>query len=154
MERTIRRIDRAISEEEAKEILKRGEYGVLSTASRDGRPYGVPLSYGYTGDMIYFHCALEGRKIDVIQENNRVSFCVVGKTEVVPEIFGTKYESVIVFGRVSEATGDEKHKGLLELLKKYSPGFIKEGLQYMETAGGKSKVFKIMIESMTGKARK
>ena len=71
-----------------------------------------------------------------------------------PDKFATKYESVIVHGKVSEVTGDEKQKGLLELLKKYSPGFIREGLQYIENAGGKTRVYKIMIESMTGKSRK
>lgn len=154
MERIIRRIDRAISENESRDILKKGEYGILSTVSVDGQPYGVPLSFIYTRDVIYFHCALEGQKVDNIKGNNGVSFCVVGKTEVLPDKFGTKYESVIVFGKVSEVKGDEKQKGLLELLKKYSPGFIKEGLQYIENIGGKTRVYKIVIESMTGKSRK
>jgi nitroimidazol reductase NimA-like FMN-containing flavoprotein (pyridoxamine 5'-phosphate oxidase superfamily) len=47
---TIRRKDRALSEEEAFKILKAGEYGVLSTVGEDGYPYGVPVSYAYTGD--------------------------------------------------------------------------------------------------------
>jgi nitroimidazol reductase NimA-like FMN-containing flavoprotein (pyridoxamine 5'-phosphate oxidase superfamily) len=154
MERKMRRIDRAISEGEAKEILQKGEYGILSTVSVDGQPYGIPLSFAYTGDGIYFHCALEGQKVDNVRGNHRASFCVVGKTEVLPEKFGTKYESVIVFGKVAEVTGDEKQKGLLELLKKYSPGSIKEGLHYRKTDGGKTRVYKIAIESMTGKSRK
>ena len=83
-----------------------------------------------------------------------MSFCVVGKTEVLPESFATRYESVIVFGKAFELTGDEKHKGLFELVKKYSPGFIKEGLQYIENAFHKAAAYKIVIESVTGKARK
>ena len=154
MQRKMRRVDRALSEEEAKEILTGGEYGILSTASQEGQPYGVPLSYSYTGESIYFHCALEGSLIDTVRENDKVSFCVVGKTQVLPEKFSTKYESVIVFGRVSEVSGDEKQNGLLELVKKYSGGFIKEGLKYIENDGGKTRVYKIVIESMTGKARK
>jgi nitroimidazol reductase NimA-like FMN-containing flavoprotein (pyridoxamine 5'-phosphate oxidase superfamily) len=154
MERKIRRTDRVIPESEARDILQKGEYGILSTVSIDGQPYGVPISFSYTGDVIYFHSALEGQKVDNIKENSSVSFCVVGKTKVLPDKFGTKYESVIVHGKVSEVTGDEKQKGLLELLKKYSPGFIKEGLQYIEDAGGKTRVYKIMIESIAGKSRK
>jgi nitroimidazol reductase NimA-like FMN-containing flavoprotein (pyridoxamine 5'-phosphate oxidase superfamily) len=154
MERNIRRIDRAIPESEAREILQKGEYGILSTVSIDGQPYGVPLSFSYTGDAIYFHCALEGQMVGNVKDNNSISFCVVGKTEVLPDKFATKYESVIVHGKVSEVTGDEKQKGLVELLKKYSPGFIKEGLQYINNTGRKTRVYKIMIESMTGKSRK
>src|SRR5512139_1817387 len=110
----MRKKDRAVSEDEAKGILLKGEYGILSTVSPDGQPYGVPLNYSYTGDGIYFHCAVEGHKLENIQANNKVSFCVVGQTEVLPEKFSTKYESVIVFGEASEVTGDEKHKGLIE----------------------------------------
>jgi len=154
MERKMRRIDRALSEEETKAILIGGEYGILSTASKDGQPYGVPLSYSYTEKSIYFHCAREGHVIDTVRENDKVSFCVVGKTQVLPEKLSTKYQSVIVFGSVSEVSGDEKQKGLLELVKKYSGEFIKEGLRYLENDGGKTRVYKIVIGSMTGKARK
>ena len=154
MTKTMRRADRAIPDSEAKEILQAGEYGVLSTVSVDGQPYGVPVSYSYTGDVIYFHCAVEGHKLENLSGNNRVSFCVVGKTQVLPDKFATNYESVIIFGKAFEVTDDEKHTALVELLKKYSPGFMEKGLRYIEGDSGKAKVYKIVIESMTGKARK
>jgi uncharacterized protein len=154
MERKIRRADRAIPESEAKQILQAGEYGILSTVSADGQPYGVPVSYAYTGEAIYFHCAVEGHKLDNLSNNNRVSFCVVGKTQVLPDKFATNYESVIVFGEAVEVTDDEKHVGLVELLKKYSPDFMEKGERYIKGDGPKAKVYKIMIDSMTAKARK
>jgi hypothetical protein len=154
MERKIRRTDRVQSESEAKGILEKGEFGILSTASLDGQPYGVPISYSYTGNVIFFHSAIDGHKLENLRKNNRVSFCVVGRTEVLPDQFSTKYESAIVFGKAFELTDAEKHKGLLEIVKKYSPGFIKEGLQYIENAANKARVYKIVIESITGKSRK
>jgi nitroimidazol reductase NimA-like FMN-containing flavoprotein (pyridoxamine 5'-phosphate oxidase superfamily) len=150
----MRRVDRALSEAEAKVILMGGEYGILSTASIDGQPYGVPFSYSFMGESIYFHCAREGHVVDNARENDRVSFCVVGKTQVLPEKFSTMYESVVVSGIVSEVSGEEKQKGLLELVKKYSGGYIKEGQKYIENDGDKTRVYKIVIESMTGKAKK
>ena len=43
----IRRQDRLLSEARAYEILKEGEYGVLSMRTEDGEgAYGIPLSYG------------------------------------------------------------------------------------------------------------
>ena len=152
--RPMRRSDRAIPDSEAKALLEQGEYGVLSTASADGQTYGVPVSYAYTGEAIYFHCALEGHKLDNLDSNQRVSFCVVGQTQVLPDKFGTHYESVIVFGKALEVTGDEKHTGLLELLMKYSPDFIEKGERYINGDGPKARVYKITIESMTGKARR
>ena len=154
MERKIRRAERAIPNSEAKAILQAGEYGVLSTVSEDGQPYGVPVSYSYAGDAVYFHCALEGHKLENLSSHNKVSFCVVGKTRVLPDKFATNYESVIVFGTAFEITAEEKHQGLLEILKKYSPGFIDKGLRYIDNDGHKARVYKIVIESMTGKSRK
>jgi nitroimidazol reductase NimA-like FMN-containing flavoprotein (pyridoxamine 5'-phosphate oxidase superfamily) len=154
MERKIRRTDRALSEGETKSILEKGEYGILSTASLDGQPYGVPVNYSYTGDVIYFHCAREGHKLENLKENNRVSFCVTGKTEVLPEKFATRYESAIVFGKAFELADDEKYNGLLEIVKKYSPGFLEEGRQYIKDASHKARAFKIVIESIAGKSRK
>ncbi len=154
MERKMRRADRAIPDNEARQILQAGEYGVLSTVSAEGQPYGMPVSYSYSGNVIYFHCAMEGHKLDNLSANNKVSFCVVGKTQVLPDKFATNYESVIVFGRAFEVTGDEKQTGLVELLKKYSPGFLDKGLRYIDGDGPKARVYKIVIESLSGKARK
>ncbi len=154
MERKIRRAERAISKREAHEILRAGEYGILSTVSADGQPYGVPVSYAYTGEAVYFHCALEGHKLDNLGSNNKVSFCVVGKTQVLPDKFATNYESVILFGKAYEVADAEKQIGLVEILKKYSPGYIEKGLRYIDGDGHKARVYKIAIETMTGKARK
>jgi nitroimidazol reductase NimA-like FMN-containing flavoprotein (pyridoxamine 5'-phosphate oxidase superfamily) len=71
-----------------------------------------------------------------------------------PGKFATNYESVIVFGKAVEVTDDEKHMALVELLKKYSPSFMEKGLRYIEGDGPNARVYKIVIESLTGKARK
>jgi len=150
----VRRKDRQLTDSETSLILEKGEYGVLSTVSSDNEPYGAPLNYCLIDKNIYFHCALEGRKIDNIKNNHKVSFCVVGNTEVMPEKFGTKYESCIVQGVASEAFGQEKQMALEGLLHKYSDDFFSEGLGYIEKLGDKARVFKISIESISGKARK
>ena len=154
MPRPIRRADRALTDEQAIDILQKGEYGVLSTVSPDGQPYGVPVSFAYTGNALYFHCAVEGHKLDNLASNPRVSFCVVGATEVLPDKFATRYESAIVFGTAHELTGDEKHAGLTEILKKYSVDFMEKGEKYIDSDIEKTRVFKIEIEALSGKARR
>lgn len=154
MTHEMRRKDRAINSEEAMELLVRGEYGVLSTCDQDGQPYGIPLSYCVIAGGIYFHAATAGRKLDCIAENSRVSFIVVGSTEVLPEKFSTRYESVIVTGRAIEVFDKEKQAGLEGLVYKYSPGFVDKGLSYVASDEAKTRVFKISIESLTGKARR
>jgi nitroimidazol reductase NimA-like FMN-containing flavoprotein (pyridoxamine 5'-phosphate oxidase superfamily) len=150
----LRRKDRAITEEEAMALLNRAEYGVLSTVSENGEPYGVPLNFCVIDRCIYFHCAVEGRKIDNIKQNKSVSFCTVGNTEILPDQFGTKYESVIVSGEIEEVFNDHKQMALEGLLHKYSPDFFDKGLKYIAAMREKTKVFKITINNLSGKARK
>lgn len=152
--REIRRKDRAITQEEATALLSKAEYGVLSTVSENGKPYGVPLNFCLIDQYIYFHCAVEGKKIDNIKQNKSVSFCAVGDTEILPDKFGTKYESVIVTGEIEEVFDKDKQLALEGLLHKYSSEHIDKGLKYIEDLREKTRVFKISINKLTGKARK
>ena len=149
----LRRKDRAITEEEAIALLNKAEYGVLSTVTENGEPYGVPLNFCVIDDCVYFHCAVEEQKIDNITQNKSVSFCAVGNTEILPGKFGTKYESVVVSGDVEEVFDMNKQIALEGLLQKYSPEFIDQGIKYIEGLREKTRVFKIAINKLTGKAR-
>jgi nitroimidazol reductase NimA-like FMN-containing flavoprotein (pyridoxamine 5'-phosphate oxidase superfamily) len=154
MHHELRRKERGISVSEARELLEGGEYGILSTCDSDGQPYGIPLSYCVIDNAIYFHSSVAGRKLENLAVNNRVSFCVVGNTEVLPDKFATRYESVIVTGRANEVFDAEKERGLEGLLPKYSAGFISEGLNYIKSDRGRTRVFRIDIDSICGKARR
>ena len=147
----MRRIDRQISEDKSREVLIGGDYGFLSFIGLDGAPCGIPLGYVYYRGNIYFHCAHEGYKLSCIERNGRVSFCVVGDYELLPDKFTTHYKSVVVCGRASLAEDEEKAEALNALVAKYSAGFEAkaEGLKRMVL--NRTKVVKITIERMTGK---
>jgi nitroimidazol reductase NimA-like FMN-containing flavoprotein (pyridoxamine 5'-phosphate oxidase superfamily) len=152
MPRQLRRKDRAISAERALQILSQGEFGVLSTVDAENQPYGVPVNYVVRDNRVEFHCATSGHKIDNIQHNDKVSFCVVGETKVLPSEFSTKYESVIVFGTISELAGSAKRDSLVFLIAKYSPEHIEAGMKYIERSIEKTKVYSIIISAISGKA--
>lgn len=154
MFKPMRKSSREIFDEDIIEILNKGEYGVLATVGENGYAYATPLSYVFYNDAVYFHCAVEGNKLDNIKYNAKVSFCVVGKTKVLPAEFSTAYESVIVFGIASQIDGEEKREALMAIADKYSPEFKKEGLAYIDRAESRTCVVKIEIDRMTGKARK
>lgn len=154
MFREMRRKDKELENDEIIEILKNNNYGILSTISENGHPYGVPISYVFFNDSIYFHSAIKGHKLDNISNNDKVSFCVIGQTCILPEEFNTKYESVIIFGKAIEVCDDEKDMALLEIINKYSSDYIKEGKEYIEKAGKGTKVIKINIEHISGKAER
>ena len=116
MFREMRRKKQQLTQEETMVILREGTSGVLSLTGDEGYPYGVPLSYVYDGDKLYFHCAKEGHKIDAIRKNPKASFCVIAQDEIVPEKYTTCYRSVIAFGsvRILENEG-EKRRAIEEL---------------------------------------
>ena len=64
----VRRQDRLLNETRSFEILKEGEYGILSMCTENGDgAYGIPLSYVWDrGNSIYIHCAPIGRKLTCI----------------------------------------------------------------------------------------
>ena len=154
MNHELRRKERALTEQEARELLERGEYGILSTCDPDGQPYGIPLSYCLSNDAVYFHCAVEGHKLENIAADGRVSFCVVGKTEVLPNQFATRYESVIISGRAAEVFDAEKQLALEGLLTKYCAEFRVPGLDYIAAKLELTRVFRVGIENICGKARR
>ena len=140
-----------MDENKAKDLLSRCDYGILSTIGEDEYCYGVPLNYVYFDEAIYFHCATEGHKLENLRGHHKVSFCVVGRTEILAEEFDTKYESTIIFGIAEEIEGEEKENVLVAFLRKYSPNFVETGKKYIEAQKHQTKVVKIVIDRMTGK---
>jgi hypothetical protein len=78
----------------------------------------------------------------------------VGNTTLLPQRFSVSYESVIAFGKVMEIFEGEKQAALETIISKYSPAFTKEGLAYIKSSSGDTRIFKIEIEHLTGKANK
>ena len=153
MFREMRRKKQLLSETETIEILQSCTSGVLAIHGDDDYPYAVPLSFVYKEGRLFFHLAKEGHKMDGIQKNNKVSFCVIKTDDVVQEKFTTLYRSTIIFGRVRILTEDSEKKFALEcLLEKYSPSYIKEGQSEIERDWDRVCVAEVKIEHMTGKA--
>lgn len=151
--KTMRRMDRQMPEAASKDLLLRGEYGMLSMVDVEGQPYGVPLNYVYYQDAIYVHCSVEGKKLSAIAVNPRVCFTVVGETQVFPDQFATNYESVMVFGLASLVEEAEKNTALEAIVRKYSAEHWDAGLAYIEKFRAATRVIKIKVENMTGKRR-
>jgi nitroimidazol reductase NimA-like FMN-containing flavoprotein (pyridoxamine 5'-phosphate oxidase superfamily) len=71
---SIRRKEKAITDKnEMLEIILKAKYIIIAMC-QDSVPYLATLSHGYDTERkcIYFHCAREGKKIDILKENNIV----------------------------------------------------------------------------------
>lgn len=147
---TMRRKDRQMSKSEAEDVLRTGEYGILSTTNSVGYPYGIPLNFAFDGRTIYFHGAKDaGEKFFAFERSSKACFTVVRNSQVHPEQFSSAFESCIVFGRVRKA--ENPRTGLQRLIEKYSPEFLEEGEAYIDRAISHTAVFQFDIENVCGK---
>lgn len=154
----IRRQDRLLSNEEAMSLLRMGEYGVLSMVDNCNdkeTAYGVPVSFVWNGkDALYIHCAPEGRKLRCLDKNTNVSFCIVGKTKVIPDKFTTAYQSIVLECQAEMGLAEEERKkALLLILEKYSPDYVEIGKKYAERSFGRTNVIKLNIMRWSGKCK-
>ena len=149
----LRRQDRQLSESEALALLRDGEYGILSIQSEDG-VYGVPVNYALVGETIYLHCATEGRKLQLIERNPQVSFCVVGQVSLLSEQFTTNFQSVILSGQAERVFEEqERRKALQSIVMKYSPEHSAEGYRIIDELIDRVAVVAVRIDRFSGKSK-
>lgn len=121
----MRRSDRQITDpDELESILRNGRVCFLSMVD-DGKPYVVPVHYGYEEGTLYIHSAPEGRKIDIIRKNPDVCFSIVADFGMIRGknacSWSTNYTSVIGTGKaIIQEDRREKEKGLDVLMGQYS----------------------------------
>lgn len=150
--REMRRKKQLLSKEDSIQVLEKGTSGVLAVYGDDGYPYAVPLSYIYDNHRIYFHSALSGHKLDAIKGNNKVSFCVIDKDQIVPEEYTTYFRSVIVFGTAKLLESESEKRQAIEILAaKYSPEQIQGRKQEIDKSIQHLCMIELSIDHMSGK---
>jgi uncharacterized protein len=100
----------------------------------DGRPYLVPLAYGYDGDAVYAHSG-PGRKLDLMRAEPRVTF------EVDEAETSDRWRSVIAEGTFEEIDDPQQRGAALAVI--YGSAAIPD-------LGGQTVVFRIRLTSRSG----
>jgi hypothetical protein len=153
----MRRADREVKEfADIVAIIKKCDVCRIAL-NNNGYPYILPLNFGLLINAnkieLYFHGALEGTKYDLIERDNRASFemdCahrLVTDTE--SESCTMEYESVIGQGHIEMLSDDEKYDALCILMKHYH----QEDFPFNKSVMPRTKVFKLVVENVTGKIR-
>ena len=151
----MRRKDREITDRNAiNEIISRCKVCRIALCD-NGQPYVLPLNFGYDGKHLYFHSAHEGKKIEIIKQNNRVGFEFDILHEIImsenPCEWGAKYESVVGTGMAEFIESrQEKAKALECILAQYggsSSEFRKSSLSSVT-------IIRVTIVTITGKEKK
>lgn len=150
--REMRRKRQQLSKEDSISILKNSTAGVLALSEDGGYPYAVPLSYVYADGKIYFHSALTGHKIELLEKNSKVSFCVIDRDDVKPREFTTYFRSVIVFGTARIIRGEaEKMAALRKLGARYLPDDEAALTEEIKKGFSRLLMVEITINHITGK---
>ena len=117
-----------------------------------GEPYIVPMCFGYDGNAIYLHCAVEGRKVDILRRNNRVCFefdHMISMVEAdVACSWSIRYRSVVGTGNaIFVDDPQEKRLALAHVMANYSSA----AYTFPDQALARILVIRIAIETINGK---
>jgi uncharacterized protein len=121
--------------------------------SDENQPYVIPMSFGYQDGAVYFHCAPEGRKIEILRKNPRVCIefdvdCRLNAGDS-PCKWGFSFQSAIAFGIAAFIEDPaEKQAALDIIMRQYSS----DTFTYPESAVAKIAVIKVVVTELTGKA--
>ncbi|MCP4313464.1 MAG: pyridoxamine 5'-phosphate oxidase family protein [Bacteroidetes bacterium] len=149
----MRRANQEIKDEAIlKEILSGAV--ICRVAMMDGDlPYIVPFNYGYREGCIYIHSAPEGKKIDLLRQNNHVCFEMEDRAEIVKDgkacNWTTHYRSVVGYATVEILSDDEnKQLGLEVIMAQHrAPDLVEFNPKNL----GRMVILKLTISSITGK---
>lgn len=154
----MRRKDREVlGKEKLLEILNQSDVCRLAINSNPA-PYIVPLNFGYIWNEeleLYFHSARDGRKIDLLGNNNNVGFeldtghaLVTGEK---PCDWSMNYKSIIGVGTIEFLeTEADQIRALNCVMNKY--GFAGKP-EYQKEMFAKMRFYKLVVKEITGKAR-
>ncbi len=148
----MRRKEKQVLEQSAIDsIIAKAEICHLAMSNND-HPYVVPMSFGYKDNALYFHSAHEGKKLEMIAANPRVSFemCINDKIIKAEKAcnWGMNYKSVIGFGKASFIEDPtEKIRALDIIMSQYA----NQTWEYQPKMLEKTVVVKIDIQEITGK---
>lgn len=154
----MRRSDRQVTDISViKDILDTCKTASIAMIDGD-TPYVIPLNYGYELNdeklVLYFHCAKEGRKIDVLKANSKVCFAVFNEGETInaktPCNSGYFYSSIVGNGNVEfiENTA-EKCKALTVFVAHQ----MSKAVEFTDTQANSVCVFKLQVTDFTAKKK-
>lgn len=156
----VRKQSRAMDSQWALEVMHKAPYITISFIDSNDEPYGVPLSMASDDDKHwYFHCSLEGKKLDAIVSHPQV--CLSAVTRCTPTVgpkdgsFTLQYKSAIAFGTAEIVEDDEEKIHALKLIcERFLPMHMDAFEQSVARSISRTIVVKVTLsEPPTGKRK-
>lgn len=151
----MRRKDREMDEKFAYEVIDKAPYVTMSMIDKCGMPYCIPISVVRDNEKLYFHCAMEGEKLENLLNNNSVCISAVSKMKPVDGKFTIEFESAVAKGKAVEVENrDEKIHALKLVCERFTPNNMADFHNAIERSFERTKVMRIDVNSITGKRKK
>ncbi|RKI70595.1 pyridoxamine 5'-phosphate oxidase family protein [bacterium 1xD42-67] len=153
----MRRDDRAQDRDFSLALIDRCTHGVMALSTGEPLPYCLPLSFVRIGEDLFFHCAREGRKVDLLRRSPQVCVTFIGDDRpafVAPAMYTTYFQSVIITGTAAEVRDpSEKSAALRALCQKVTPDHMEGFEAALEQSLAVTAVWRIRMEEISGKAK-
>ena len=149
----MRRNDKEITDIQAiEDIIRRSSVCRLALLD-NGMPYVIPLCFGYAENVLYFHAASEGRKLDILRKNKHVCFEFDIDQEIIRGEnacnWSMKYRSVIGVGTATILDDPEsKAVAFRRIMQQYGAD---EPFEFSTNSLQKTVIIKVDIGQMSGK---
>lgn len=136
-------------------MLKRGRYLSIALSSHD-MPYIVTLSYGYDSSRhaLYFHSALRGLKLEILETNPRVCATLIEDEGYRMGECSHAYRSLLLYGSMRRVTDPREQRHGLEVLidqLEDDPEPVRKRTFGSGNVFGRTAVLTMTIEQMTAK---
>jgi hypothetical protein len=121
-----------LNKQELVDVIQRSLFCHLSLVDLEGKPYVIPMNFGFKDDVIYLHGAQHGKKIDILQQHPEV--CINFTTdhvlryqnEEVACSWSMKYRSVLCYGQAEFIIDpEEKIAAFHVVMAQYTKGEFK-----------------------------
>lgn len=135
------------------DVLDRADVLWLALSDEDG-PYCVPVNHARSGDVLYIHSGLKGRKADILRTGSVVAFSAATDLVFKPATehacsMGYRFRSVCGTATPEELSGDAFMHALDALTLKYGG----EAMPYHEKGLTITTTFALTIKDATARTK-
>jgi len=135
-------------------VIRKCQSCNIAMVDPEGKPYVIPMNFGYDGDYVYFHGSAAGRKVDILR--NKTDVCIAFSTdhelryvnEEVACSWSMRYRSVLVHG---QAEFVEEYEEKVDCLNIIMAHYAERKFEYNEPSIREVMVFKVKADKMEGR---
>jgi nitroimidazol reductase NimA-like FMN-containing flavoprotein (pyridoxamine 5'-phosphate oxidase superfamily) len=139
---------------ELEAIIRKCQTCCIAMVDPEGKPYVIPMNFGFADGHVYFHGSAKGKKVDVLK--NKADVCIAFSTDhelryVTEEVacsWSMRYRSVLVYGKAEFVENPEEKIDILNIIMAH---YAERKFEYNAPSIKEVMVFKVRIDKIDGR---